>query len=331
MLTAYPSPAAPPATELALPAPAVSASPSLPTIDLYSAVLSGRNARTVRAYEADYRDFAAFLGVAGPGQALDALISVPHGVANGMALGYRGHLTERGLAPATIARRLSALKSAVRLARQLGRVAWGLDIEAPKVQSYRDTAGPGRTGWRAMLDHAKGAATTPRGRRDLALVRLLHDTALRRAEAIGLDLDHVDLERGVIQVLGKGKTGRVPITLPPPTRAALADWIAARGDGPGPLFKRLDRGAEKGTGDGRLTGRGVHKIVGSLGKASGLSRPVKPHGLRHQAITQALDATGGNVRAVRKFSRHAKLDTLLIYDDSRVDLAGDVARQVAED
>jgi integrase/recombinase XerC len=331
MLTAYPPPAATPATELALPASAVSATPALPTIDLYSAVLSGRNARTVRAYEADYRDFAAFLGVASPGQALDALISVPHGVANGMALGYRGHLIERGLAPATIARRLSALKSAVKLARQLGRVAWGLEIEAPKVQSYRDTAGPGRTGWRAMLDHAKEAATTPRGRRDLALVRLLHDTALRRAEAIGLDLEHVDLERGTIQVLGKGKLQRVPITLPPPTRAALADWIAARGDEPGPLFLRLDHGASKGQTDGRLTGHAVYLVVKSLGKAAGLSRRVRPHVLRHQAITQALDCTGGDVRAVQKFSRHASLDTLTVYDDARRDLAGDVARQVAED
>jgi integrase/recombinase XerC len=252
-------------------------------------------------------------------------------MANGVALAYRGHLTERGLSPATIARRLSALKSAVRLARQLGRVAWSLEIEAPKVQSYRDTAGPGRSGWRAMLDRAKEAATTPRGRRDLALVRLLHDCALRRAEAIGLDLDHVDLERGVIQVLGKGKTQRVPITLPPPTRAALADWIAARGEEPGPLFLRLDRGAAKGDGDGRLTGHGVYLIVKALGKAASLSRSVAPHALRHAGITKALDVTGGNVRAVQKFSRHASLDTLTVYDDNRADLAGDVARQVAED
>jgi integrase/recombinase XerC len=50
--------------------------------------------------------------------------------------------------------------------------------------------------------------------------------------------------------------------------------------------------------------------------------------LRHQAITAALDA-GRDVRDVRKFSRHAKLETVLIYEDNRADVAGDVASLVA--
>jgi len=299
------------------------------TLDLHDAVLAGRNARTARAYRADYEDFARFLRATSPAAALEALVTLPHGTANAAALAYRAHLVERKLAAATVARRLAALRSAVKLARQLGRVSWALEVESPRPQGYRDTAGPGRDGWRAMLDRARDEATTPKGRRDLALVRLLHDLALRRAEAVALDLADLDLARGVLQVTGKGKTAKVPITLPDPTRRALADWLAARGPEPGPLFRRLDHAA--GAAGGRLTGRAVHQIVGALGRRAQLSRPVRPHGLRHQGITRALDATGGDVRAVRRFSRHAKLDTLLTYDDNRRDLAADVSRAVAED
>ena len=160
-------------------------------------------------------------------------------------MAYPANLLDRKLStPATVARRLSALKSAVKLARQLGRVSWTLDIEAPEVQGYRTRPGPAAPAGAAMSIGPRTPRRRPAAGRDLALVRLLHDTALRRAEAIGLDLGHVDLERGVTQVLGKGKTGRVPITLPPPTRGGLADWIAAAGGRtPGPLFNRLDRGA----------------------------------------------------------------------------------------
>ena len=97
-----------------------------------------------------------------------------------------------------------------------------------------------------------------------------------------------------------------------------------RGDKPGPLFMSLDRG-NRGR---RLTGRSVHRIVRALGKQAGLGT-VRPHGLRHAAITEALDLTRGNVRAVQRFSRHRDLRTLTLYDDNRMDLAGEIARQVA--
>ena len=297
------------------------------TATLYAVVLAGRNARTVRAYRGDYQDFARFLGKGSSEAALDWLVALPQGPAHEVAIAYRAHLLARALSAATIARRLAALRSAVRLARQLGRVTWALEVEAPRSAAYRDTAGPGREGFRSMLDRAKADATTPRGRRDLALIRLLHDLALRRAEAVALDLSDVDLIRGVVMIVGKGKTEAVPMTLPGPTRAALADWIAAREGGPGPLFTTLGP-ASRGA---RLTGRGVHKLVGALGRKAKLSRPVRPHGLRHQGITRALDVSGGDVRAVRRFSRHAKLDTLTVYDDNRNDLAGRIADAVAED
>ena len=78
---------------------------------------------------------------------------------------------------------------------------------------------------------------------------------------------------------------------------------------------------------GRLTGSAVYFIVRRLGTKAGLT--VRPHGLRHLAITSALDLTKGDVRAVQKISRHKDVRVLNTYDDNRQDLAGDVARLVA--
>ena len=115
------------------------------------------------------------------------------------------------------------------------------------------------------------------------------------------------------------------MTLPQPTKDALEAWLTARGTEAGPLFVNFDR-AKKG---GRLTGAAVYYIVSKLGLKAGLV--VRPQGIRHLAITSALDLTQGNVRAVQKFSRHKDMRVLNLYDDNRLDLAGDVAKLVAGD
>lgn len=302
--------------------------PGITQVDILAAFLAGRKDTTLRAYSADLEDFARFTGSNAAAIAVELLLSLAHGDANALTLGYRAHLIERGLKSATIARRLAALRSIVKLARTLGRVAWALDIESPKVEPYRDTTGPGDAGWRTMLSRAKLAAEDGQAKalRDLALVRLLHDLGLRRGEVVALDLADVDLAEGTVAVVGKGHTDAIRLTLPDPTRQALADWLEVRGSEPGPVFVRLDRAAGEPT---RLTGTAVFKIVRDMGVRAGLGRPTRPHALRHQAITQALDATNGDVRTVQRFSRHADPRTLLRYDDRRRDVAGDVARMVA--
>ncbi len=72
----------------------------------------------------------------------------------------------------------------------------------------------------------------------------------------------------------------------------------------------------------RITGAGIFHIVRQLGNQAGLK--VRPHGLRHTAITAALDAFNGDYRKTRAFSRHASLDTVRRYDDNRSDHAGQV-------
>jgi integrase/recombinase XerC len=290
---------------------------------LIAAFLAGRSERTLLAYRRDLEDFRAFVGAADAGEASDRLVRAAHGEANALALAYRAHMMERGLHAATVNRRLAALRSMVKLANRLGVVPWRLEVEGARSAPYRDTRGPGREAYRALLAAAQ-ARPGAKGLRDVAIVRLLHDVALRRGELVRLDMEDVDLAAARLLVLGKARTQKEPITLPAPT-AALAGWVAARGAAPGPLFGNFDRA---GKGPGRLTGAAVYAIVRSLGAAAGVN--VRPHGLRHLAITTALDGTGGDVRKVQRFSRHRDLRVLTVYDDNRRDMAGEVAAIVAE-
>jgi integrase/recombinase XerC len=288
--------------------------------DLLGAFLSRRSATTRRAYDADLRAFAAFAGLSSAAEGLRHLVALGKGRGNVEALRYVEALRAAGLASATINRRLSALRSALKLARTLGMVDWTIEVEALRARAYRDTKGPGTAGVARLLAEAR-AQSPPLAARDVAILRLLFDCGLRRGELVGLDVAHLDGDRLAVQ--GKGHTDREPVTLPAPTRAALAAWLSVRGTLPGPLFGRLDRAA---TG-GRLTGEAIRRLVARLGERADLGI-VRPHGLRHAAITAALDA-GETLRAVQRFARHADPRTTIKYDDNHHDLAGKVAVAVA--
>lgn len=98
--------------------------------------------------------------------------------------------------------------------------------------------------------------------------------------------------------------------------AAIEEWLRSRGSysAKDPLFIALDN-ASRGH---RLTGTAIYSLVRETAAAAGIKKRMSPHRVRHSGITAALDATNGNVREVKKLSRHARLDTLLIYDDNRM-------------
>ena len=285
--------------------------------------LAGRKETTRRAYAADLEYFARWLGTSRSAAVRELLERHP-GDANALALEWRAAMSEGGLSPATINRRLSALRSLVGLAQTLGVVQWTLRVRSLPARSYRDTRGPGRQGYLRMLRDCGDPDAAGRNgivaRRNRAILRLLYDLALRRGELVELDLEDLDLAEERLSILGKGRLERESLSLPEPTLAALRAWLEARGSEPGPLFVRLDN-ARRPRGLERITGKAVYLLARRLGS--------RPHGLRHAAITDALDLTGGDVRQVRRFSRHASLRTLAVYDDAREDLAGVVAKRVA--
>ena len=91
------------------------------------------------------------------------------------------------------------------------------------------------------------------------------------------------------------------------------------------LLLQVGKGGRVLTGK-RLSGDGIHDILETMGDKLGAT--IRPHGLRHAAITAALDDTNGNVREVRDFSGHAGIEVLMKYDDNRKDKGGEVASKV---
>lgn len=318
---------------------ALEAAPSSAGGRVLASWLAGRNEHTERAYRADLRDFASFVldvprETVSDGDLSEAaarLFSAGHGGANALALDYRSHLVGRKLSAASVNAKLRSLRSLVKRANVLGAVPWKLEVDGLEAAPYRDTRGPGPEAVRTMLAalEARGDA---KGVRDYALVRLAYDLGLRRVELARLDRSDVEAAEGVpsaIWILGKKRTAKERLSLPRPTSEALRRWLGvrgdapARGDRPDALFVTLDA-ASKGSA---LSPWSVWSAVRSAGALVGIR--VWTHGLRHSAITAALDATGGNLRTVAKFSRHRDLRVLEVYDDARRDMAGEVAALVA--
>ena len=319
-------------TEIALiqPAGVMPCPPVPPHVEqLLEAWLTGRSAQTIKAYRGDLRHFANWTRSPSPGVAVAELLRLAPAQANGTALLYRNDQVDRGEAPATIARHLAALRSLVTLARTLGLVTWALEIHAPRPEPRRDTRGPDRDERRRLWKALASLGDGPRARRDRAAIALCFDLALRRMEVLGLDLAHVDLAGKTISIRGKGRKERQSLTLPPATVRTIGEWIEARGLEPGPLFVRLDRGVAGGN-LGRLTGEGLARAVAAVGRKAKLPRPLHPHMLRHSAITAALDA-GNDVRKVRLFSRHGRIETVIRYDDAREDAGARIARDVSRE
>lgn len=293
---------------------------------LISAFLSGRSPQTIEAYRIDLENFRSYLQASSIQEAAKILLEAGSGQANACVLHYRNGLKESGLQHSTINRRLAAIRSMVKLARTFGLIAWSLEVENLKVESYRDTRGPGQIAIREMLTQLE-AGTNPKDVRDIALVRLLFDLALRASEVTGLNIEDVDLGAGTISVLGKGKSQKVTMTLPPQTTVAITNWIWIRGIAPGPLFFNYDR-ARKGQ---RLTRAGLYQVVRRLGEKVDVK--TRPHGIRHTAVTQAIklaQVNGITLPEVKQFSRHASLQTLQIYADRERDVGGRLAALVSQ-
>jgi integrase/recombinase XerC len=181
-----------------------------------------------------------------------------------------------------------------------------------------------------------------RAARDTSILLLLCENALRRAEVCKLNESDFDYARRELSILGKGRgLQKEKVTVSENLAACLCTYINKKHSkhtllmesfskseknpvtvADLPLFESCDRRPEYSRA--RLTPDGLYQLVGFYGAQIGLKR-LTPHQLRHSCITAALDATKGDVRKVQKLSRHAKLATLQIYDDSRADYQGEVS------
>jgi integrase/recombinase XerD len=163
---------------------------------------------------------------------------------------------------------------------------------------------------------AAGGEDGPRAMRDRALLELLYGTGARISEAVGLDVDHVDLTAGVARLHGKGGKDRM-VPLGSFARAAVEAYLvrgrpalAAAGRGTPRLFLN-----HRGSG---LSRQSAWTVLRQAAERAGLTGNVSPHTLRHSFATHLIDG-GADVRVVQELLGHASVTTTQVYTLVTVD------------
>ena len=285
-----------------------------------------RSPHTKRMYKGNIRQFFQSLSVELTADNLASFLLLDGKKASELVSQYHGSLVSQFLAPATINQKLAAIKSLVNYASQIGKCHYTLtNIKAEKLQSYRDTKGIPFDQFKLMLEAVDTSKI--KGIRDKAILLLLWGNALRRSEIVNCDIKDYSPSLGELTIIGKGKIGQPEtISLGKGTISAIDRWLIARGeDNPTlPLFCAV----HKGYWGHRLNTHSIYKLVQKYAIAAGIDKVMSPHRIRHSSITEALNLTNGDVRKVQKLSRHSNLNTLMIYDDNRQNLQGEVTRML---
>ena len=252
------------------------------------------SANTLDGYARDLRALAAWMEAAG--------------IASLRALGgedVRGFIAgehRRGLSPTSLQRRLSALRSffkhLVGRGQLPGNPAQGL--RAPKAaRKLPQVLDPDET---AQL--VEVATDTPLGRRDRAMLELFYSSGLRLGELCALRWRQLDLDEGLVHVIGKGNKARV-VPVGSHARAALAAWRADTPSAPtAPVFP--------GRGDAPISPRAVQLRLRAAARAQGVWKRVHPHLLRHSFASHVLESSG-DLRGVQELLGHADIATTQIY------------------
>jgi integrase/recombinase XerC len=227
-------------------------------------------------------------------------------------------LKERGLAPRSIARHVSAARAFFKWLAAEGRIesnaAAGLRQPRrrrtlPRVLSEAEVArllaAPEGTDWTAQ--------------RDRALLETIYSTGARVAEAAALDLADVDLDEGTALLRGKGRRERVA-GLGKPCVAALRRYLGAipRATLDSRSAPKHARALFRSARGGRLTTRGMALVLAKHLAAAGLPAEVTPHTLRHSFATHLLRA-GANLREVQELLGHRNVGSTQIYTHLTLD------------
>jgi len=258
------------------------------------AVERNASAHTLRSYRTDLDDFQRFL----TGHRVDGLPAADARTVRA----WLAALHARNLAPASVGRKLAALRSCFRFLVRRGVMT------ANPAREVRGPRQPRKLVSFLPLDEAKELADARAVSgvfrvRDVAILELLYATGVRVSELVGLDVEALDRTERTVRVLGKGRKERF-VPYGAKAAQALEAWLARRGEQGGPVFTSA-RGR-------RLGVRAVHTIVGRSARAAGIVRRVSPHTLRHTFATHLLDG-GADLRMIQELLGHSRLSTTQRY------------------
>jgi integrase/recombinase XerD len=289
----------------------------------YLRVERGLSRSTISAYSTDLRNFARDATAKGAAGKSDAWRDDATVASNHLAALTR---PPRTLKPTSHRRKAAAIRAFYRFALGEGLierdVASLLDLprasrQLPDTLDVTEVA--------AILDAPP--ADTPAGIRDRALLELLYSCGLRVSEALGLDLQDVDLPEASVRVIGKGdRERRLPVgeiavsaieRYVDDVRPALLAKAAPKSQGNrgGPVFIS-DRGA-------RLGRMAAWRSIRRAALVGGVTGHVTPHTLRHSFATHLLEG-GADLRVVQELLGHASITTTQLYTH----LTGERIRQV---
>lgn len=260
----------------------------------------GLSKNTLSAYRSDLDQCAAFLA--------QRRVGDWRRVTRTSAGEWLHSLNGRVCSPASLARKLTALRG---LARFLVREKIRDDdftelLAGPKLtRRIPGTLTPEEIA-RLMAAPVGGDA---RALRDRALLELFYSSGLRVSELAGLTLQQVDLEQGFLRVFGKGSKERVV-----PVGGKAADAVATYLAAGRPALVKPRTGSQlflnsRGAALSRVT---LWKLVKKYAARAGITKNVKPHGLRHSFATHLLTG-GADLRAIQEMLGHASISTTQIY------------------
>jgi integrase/recombinase XerD len=281
------------------------------------AVEKGRSTNTLAAYRRDlvaYETWLAARAAAAGGGDRGGPAPALEDVGPGTVAEYVAHLRSSGLAPASVARSLVAVRSLHRFLVQEGFAAHDptSDIRPPPLPQALP---------KALTEHEVssllGAVTGegPAQLRDRAVLEVLYGTGMRISELTGLSLSDVAVEEQLVRVVGKGSKERL-LPLGRLARQALSAWMSPAGRAalvPRRWARRTDSDALfLNSRGGRLSRQGAWGIVRHYGRRAGLDGRLTPHVLRHSCATHLLER-GADIRVVQELLGHASIATTQVY------------------
>ena len=266
----------------------------------YLSAERGLGSRTLEAYQRDLRAFLQHLATRGVQGIAD--------ISRDDVESHMAHLTRRGLASATIARALAAVRSLVRYAL--------LEELAPEdaVQTVRSPRLVRPLPVVLAVDEVERLlaavdTSVPRGLRDRAMLELMYGAGLRVSELLRLGPHAVRLEERFVVVLGKGNRERVV-----PLGLQAVDVVRRYASDARPQLPGASRSLHlfPSPRGGALTRMAFWKILRRWAGHAGLGDRVTPHVLRHSFATHMIDG-GADLRIVQEMLGHASITTTQIY------------------